>query len=121
VRFAVNSVLVGDVAILCCRGNLGCEEAIMLSDAVAPLLSQKRAVILNFAGVEGVDSGGLGTLVLLHMYAHSSGGRLRFCSLNGHVRELVKLTRVDTLFEIYPTEQQARNAVPAALAPHIYQ
>ncbi len=119
-RFTVNSMLAGNVATLCCHGRLGCDEAIVLSGAVMPLLRQKRTVLLDFAGVERLDSGGLGTLVLLHMYACSAGGVLRFCNFNRGVRELMELTQVDTLFDICASERQA-GGESATLPAEIHQ
>ncbi len=87
----------------------------MLSNAAMPLVRQKRAVILNFDAVERMDSGGLATLILLHMYASSCGGALRFCNVGRPLRELLELTRVDTLFDVYATEQQARGFAATAL------
>lgn len=116
-RFTVKSILADDIAVLCCHGNIGCEEAIMLCNAATPLVRQKRAVILNFDAVERMDSGGLATLILLHMYASSCGRALRFCNLGRPLRELLELTCVDTLFDIYATEQQARGAAAAVLTP----
>ncbi len=118
--FRVNSILAGNVATLCCQGNLGCDEAPVLSGAVMPLLCQKRTVLLNFAGVGRLDSGGLGTLVLLQMYARSAGGVLCFCNLNRYVRELMELTQVDTFFDICASERQA-GGESATLPAEIHQ
>ncbi len=114
-RFTVKSVPAAEIAVLYCQGNVGCDEAIMLSGAAMPLVRQKRAVIVNFNGVERMDSGGLATLILLHMYASSCGGALRFCNLGRPVQELLELTCVDTLFDVYATEEQARGTAATAL------
>jgi anti-anti-sigma factor len=115
-RFTVKSVPTADIAVLYCQGSLGCDEAIILSGAAMPLVRQKRAVIINFDGVERMDSGGLATLILLHMYASSCGGALRFCNLGRPVQELLEVTCVDTLFDVYATEEQACGTAATALA-----
>ncbi len=116
-RFTVKSILADFVAVLYCHGNVGCDEAIVLSGAAMPLVRQNRVVIINFDGVERMDSGGLATLILLHMYASSCGGALRFCNVGRAVRELLEITSVDTLLDVYATEQQARGTAATSLTP----
>ncbi len=109
VQFTCKSIFRKNLAIVHCSGNLGCDEAIVLSRAAIPLLREKRVLVLDFQAVECLDSGGLGTLVLLHMYACSCRRALRLCGLNPRVRELVELAGLHTLLDIYPSQQQARS------------
>jgi anti-anti-sigma factor len=108
VRFRANSTFAENTAILHCHGNIYPQEALALSDAVVPLLvEQTTTIILDFAAVRRVDIGGLGTLVLLQLYVRSSGRSLRFCNLSPCVKDAIEHTRLNDLFEIYGTEQQA--------------
>ncbi len=106
-NFRIETTFADDVAILCCHGHVSSPEAMALSHAVAPLLSERGTIILNFRGVQLVDGGGLGTLALLQLYARSFGRSLRFCSLNPRVTQAVQRTSLAGLFDIYATEEEA--------------
>ncbi len=98
----------GTSAILHCYGNIYPQEALALSYAVVPLLlEQNTTIILDFAEVKQVDIGALGTLALLQLYLRSSGRNLRFCKLLPCITDAVERTRLNEVFEIYETEQQA--------------
>ncbi len=107
-QFRANTTFVDNTVILHCHGNIYPQEALALSDAVVPLLVERTTtIILDFAGVKRVDIGALGTLVLLQLYVCSSGRNLRFCNLLPCVKDAIEHTRLNDLFEIYGTEQQA--------------
>jgi anti-sigma B factor antagonist len=107
VQFTVELVFAGDTAILRCYGRLFSAEALALSHAVAPLLFEWDTVILDFSGVHAIDSGGLGTLALLHLYVRSSGRRLRYCSFKPQVNDCIERTRLNEVFDIYSSEEEA--------------
>ncbi len=106
-QFTVESVFSEDAAILRCYGSVSSPEALALSHAVAPLMFERSAVVLDFSGVEAIDSGGLGTLALLHSYVCSSGGRLRYCCLNARVADAFERTRLSAVFDVYGSEEEA--------------
>jgi anti-anti-sigma factor len=62
-----------------------------------------RAVVLDLTGVNRVDAGGLGVLVVLSQWATGSGVRLQLIP-SEPVKELLELTRLHTLFEIRSPE-----------------
>src|SRR5712692_3211201 len=65
----------GETVILLCKGRLVYrEEAAILTGKVSDLLSDYSHVILNFAGVESIDSSGLGALAMLCLWAKAAGG-----------------------------------------------
>ena len=77
-------------------------------------LEQGRAtVIVDLSRTEYVDSSGLGTLVLLNKEARAAGGCLVLAGLSDHVRDLLRLVRLDEVFTIATTvEEAARVAAP---------
>jgi anti-sigma B factor antagonist len=77
-------------------------------------LEQGRAtVVVDLSRTEYVDSAGLGTLVLLNKEARAAGGCLVLAGLSDHVRDLLRLVRLDEVFTIAATvEEAARAAVP---------
>ncbi len=110
VQFTVESVFADDAAILRCYGNVFAAEALALSRAVSPLLFEWDIVVLDFSGVHAVDSGGLGTLALLHLYMRSSGRCLRYCCLKPRVNDVIERTRLNSVFDICGSEEEALQA-----------
>ena len=71
----------------------------------------KRAVILNFLGLEYMNSSGIGLLVTLLIRANRQKQRLLSYGLNEHYRQIFSLTRLDEAIGIYSTESEALAAV----------
>jgi len=66
--------------------------------------------ILNLKEVEYIDSTGLGTMVICFMSVQKAGGSLKLCQLNRRNLELVLLTKLSTVFQIFNEEQEAINS-----------
>lgn len=64
-------------------------------------------VILNFEGLEYMNSGGIGLLVTTLIRAQRAGHDLRAYGLNEHYREIFALTRLDEAITIHPDESAA--------------
>ena len=71
-----------------------------LRDHVRALTRCGSRIVLNFAGVDYVDSGGLGDLVGCHALVRNGGGQLKLVNLHRRLDDLVRLTRLDSVFEI---------------------
>jgi len=69
-----------------------------------------RKFLLNLAGVEFIDSDGMGELVRCYSFVRQRGGELKLVHVNKRVQDLLQLTRLNTLFEIYSEEQAALEA-----------
>ena len=69
-----------------------------------------RNLVLNLAGVDYIDSTGLGTMVLCYRFAQNAGGVLKLLKLNRRELELLVLTKLTTIFDIYNDEQDALNS-----------
>jgi len=83
------------------------EESAELRDTVKKLLSQTNRMVLNLGGVTYIDSGGLGTLVALYTTAHNAGGAIKLSNLTQRVGDLLQVTKLLTVFEVFDTEDQA--------------
>ena len=84
----------------------GSEEALM--DAYTRATNEStRAVILNFSGLEYMNSGGIGLLVTLLVRANRAKQRLLAYGLNDHYRQIFELTRLDEAIGIYGSEAEA--------------
>ncbi len=103
------------VTVIHCRGRIVVrEEAEALSCAVAAVLRQSKHVILELQGVTAIDSGGMGELVALHMWAQGCGGSLKLSGLSSRLLYLLELTNLTSVFEIFPTQEAALHACHAA-------
>lgn len=66
--------------------------------------------ILNLRQVSTIDSSGLGTLVLVHTNVENAGGALKLLHLSKRHLELMILTKLTGVFEIFDSEQDAINS-----------
>jgi anti-sigma B factor antagonist len=65
------------------------------------------AVVLNFEGLEYMNSGGIGLIVTTLIRAQRAGHSLRAYGLTDHYREIFSLTRLDEAIGIYDDEGSA--------------
>ena len=70
-------------------------------------------IVLNFSGLEYMNSGGIGLLVTLLVRANRQRQRLLAFGLVDHYREIFELTRLDEAITIYPGEHEALAAAAA--------
>jgi anti-sigma B factor antagonist len=83
-----------------------CEDVLMEAYARASG-DRTRAVVLNFSGLEYMNSGGIGLLVTLLVRANRAKQRLLAYGLNEHYRQIFELTRLDEAIGIYASEEDA--------------
>jgi anti-sigma B factor antagonist len=69
--------------------------------------SGERRVLVDFSRTGYIDSSGLGALVSISKRVRETGGELRIAGLNDDLRSLFELTKLDTLFTISETPDQA--------------
>ncbi len=80
----------------------------VLMDAFAEASGEGiRAVILNFEGLQYMNSGGIGLLVTVLIRANRAGQQLLAYGLNEHYRQILSLTRLDEAIGIHPDEKSA--------------
>ena len=83
-----------------------CEDSLM--DAYTRASGEEtQAVILNFGGLDYMNSGGIGLLVTVLVRANRQKQRLLAFGLNDHYRQIFELTRLDEAIGIYGTEAEA--------------
>ena len=63
-----------------------------------------RTIVLDFSGLDYMNSGGIGLLVTLLVRVQRQGQRLTAVGLSDHYREILSLTRLDEAIAIYPSE-----------------
>jgi anti-sigma B factor antagonist len=85
-------------------------EATALRSAVAALGTGARNVVLNMEQVDYIDSTGLGALVIVATSLRKNGGNVKLLNLNRRNIELLVMTKLATVFEIFTDEQDAVNS-----------
>jgi anti-sigma B factor antagonist len=96
------------VAVLQVEGQLIVGNRQELKDLVQAALDRgERRLLIDFSGTGYIDSSGLGALVSISKRIREAGGELRLSGLNEDLRSLFELTKLDTLFSIAETPQQA--------------
>jgi anti-sigma B factor antagonist len=97
------------VAVLQVEGQLIVGNRQELKEMVQTALDRgERRLLIDFSRTGYIDSSGLGALVSISKKIREAGGELRLSGLNEDLRSLFELTKLDTLFAIAETPQQAR-------------
>ncbi len=93
------------------KGRLVVGDASLLREKVnEESAGGKVNIALNLAGVDYIDSTGLGTLVICYTSLQKAGGALKLYNLNRRNIELLLLTKLSTVFHIFGEEQEAVNS-----------
>jgi anti-sigma B factor antagonist len=102
---------VGDVQILDCSGKITLGEGTMIvRNTVRDILKNNgKKIILNLADVNYIDSSGIGELVSTYTTVTNNGGQLILLNLTKKIQELLAITKLLTVFQVFENE-------PAALA-----
>jgi anti-sigma B factor antagonist len=97
-----------DVIILHCAGRLVFgDEAAAFRDRVKNILFGTNQIVVNLSGIEYIDSGGLGTLVGLLASTRNRHGDLKLVHPVQRVVDLLRRTRLDTVFKSYESDDEA--------------
>jgi anti-sigma B factor antagonist len=84
------------------------EESNALREKVKNLIGEgKKKVVLNMANITFIDSAGLGTLVAAHHSAKSQGASLKLAHLGSKFQEVLQITKLLTVFDVYNSEAEA--------------
>src|SRR2546423_15491361 len=101
--------LVGDVTVLDLDGDLRMNGgSAIFHNTMSRLLKQgQQKILVNLAGVAYVDSSGLGELISSHITLNDNDGHLKLLHLTQRVRELMEITKLLTVFDIYESKSEA--------------
>lgn len=112
--FAVREGL-GSTRVIDIVGDITAQSEDVLMDAYGRANEQGvRAVVLNFAGLDYMNSGGIGLLVMLLVRAQRQHQRVLAHGLSDHYRQIFELTRLDEAVSIHDTEEAALAAASGA-------
>ena len=105
---------VNDVTIVTLRGEtLDASNAKAFRADLVPVLTPGAKLVFDMKGVRFVDSSGLGALLSCLRQVHSSGGDLKLCEMAKAVRALFELVRMNRIFEIYNSRDEALRSYSA--------
>jgi len=72
-----------------------------------PVNAKSAKIVINLDGVSYIDSSGLATLVEMLKRTRGYGGKMRLSNLAAKVKSLFEITKLEKLFDIYETEEEA--------------
>ena len=104
---------VGNVCILDMSGNgrialrFGASTASIPKAVQALLEGGYGNILLNLARVEYIDAAGLGDLVSSQITVNDKDGRIKLLNLGDKLRELMTITKLLAVFEVYDSESEA--------------
>jgi anti-sigma B factor antagonist len=100
---------VGDVHILDCSGKIMLGEGTMaVRNSVREVLKNGgKKIVLNLGDVNYIDSSGIGELVSSFTTVTNQGGQLKLLNLTKKIQELLAITKLLTVFQVYDSEQAA--------------
>ena len=102
--------IAGDVAIIKVTGDITLNKGgdVLLKDKVQSLLQQgHQRLLVDLSGVSHVDSAGLGELVQAYATTKTRGGALKLLNVTTRLRDLLVITKLLTVFEVFDSEASA--------------
>lgn len=102
----------GDVTILDMDGKVTIGEgSVALRSAIRRLLEEgKKKILLNLGGVGYIDSSGIGELVSSYTAINKEQGQLKLLNLTQKLQDLLAITKLLTVFDVYENESDALNS-----------
>ena len=100
---------VGDITVLDMDGKITIGEgSVALRTAIRHLLEEgKKKILLNLANVSYIDSSGIGELVSGFTTVTNQGGAVKLLNLTKRVQDLLQITKLYTVFEVFEDEAAA--------------
>ena len=95
---------------------MGAESHSLREKLKSVLAEGKKKIVLNMANLKYIDSAGLGALVAVHYSAKTQNASVRLCKLGKNVREVLQITKLVTLFDVYDAEAAAVSSLAELLA-----
>jgi anti-sigma B factor antagonist len=84
------------------------EGNIILRDTIRNLLARgEKKILLNLGDVTYIDSSGIGELVASFTTTTNQGGQLKLLNLTKKVHDLLQITKLLTVFEVFTNETEA--------------
>jgi len=100
---------VGDVTVLDAAGRITLGEgSSTFRETIRGLVNEgKKKVLLNLADVSYIDSSGIGEMVSSFTTVTNAGGQMKLLNLTKRVQDLLQITKLYTIFEVFDDEAKA--------------
>ncbi len=109
INLYINERRAGDVTVLDLKGRVNIRGVtVALHKSICSLVEEgKTQILLNLASVTHIDSCGLGELISSHVTVNNKGGAIKLVHLTENLRELMTMTKLLNVFEVYNDETAA--------------
>lgn len=99
----------GDVTVLDLKGRIRMSGGTLaLHRSICCLVEEgKTKILLNLAGVTHIDSTGLGELISSYVTLSNQGGEIKLVHLTERLRDIMTITKLLTVFDVYDDEPDA--------------
>ena len=109
-----------DVLIVKADGGLNAQTADQFVESLEKMVDGGlRKIIVDCSALEHISSYGLGVLIRLHKRLDEQAGDVKFAAVKGVIVDILRMTRLNKLFAIYPDVQTARMAFKEVKKPPI--
>ena len=99
---------VAGVVVLSVDGSLKGFGELSLKERIDELVLEGRLqILIDMQNVPYMESVELGRLIRAHLSVRKAGGRVRLCNVSDRVLALLKITHLDTVLDLYSTEEEA--------------
>ena len=99
---------IGRAAVVDVEGDIDLSRSARFQQSLLTLMDDApERIVVNLAAVGYMDSSGVASLVKLLSRARKQGVSLRLSGLCDRVRSIFEITRLDSVFEIHATEEEA--------------
>ena len=96
---------VGDVTVVTCTGRIVAgDESTALQSYLDNVMTDSRHILLHLAGVDFIDSAGLGLLARNFMRVQNTSGTLKICAVSPKIDDVLRITRLKAVFQPYESE-----------------
>ena len=89
------------------RGLKGEGEATLKERLDSLVRTGHPRILIDMKYLPHLDSTEIGRLIRCHLSVRQAGGRVRLCNISDRLKGLLKMTRLDTVLDLFPTEEVA--------------
>lgn len=99
----------GNISVISISGKIiGAPDVASINNIFSELMQENEIeIVVDLAAVEMINSSGLGSLIANMTSVKKKGGKLKFANISDQVLHVLKITRLDTVFEIYQSLDEA--------------
>jgi anti-sigma B factor antagonist len=100
---------VGTVTVLDASGKITLGEgSSTFRDMIKDMVSKgQKSILVNLGEVNYIDSSGIGEMVAAFTTINNAGGKLKLLNLTKRVQDLLQITKLYTVFEVFDSEVSA--------------